>query len=214
MFEERRSRLMETLGEGALVIGAARELTRNGDVDHEFRQDSSFYYLTGFEEPDAVAVLRPGHDEPFVLFVRPHDPDQAVWVGPRVGVEGAIERFGASAAFPVEQLREQLPKLLEGAETVHFALGGDDPLARLLTELVQRRRRGAQRGPTAIARIADPTPHIDQLRLIKSAAEIAELQRAIDVTGSGIEAAMRATRAGLHEYEVQAVMEAEYMHAI
>lgn len=210
MFQERRERLAEAIGDGALVIGAAREQTRNGDVDYEFRQDSSFYYLTGFEEPDAVAVLRPGHDEPLVMFVRPHDPDQAVWVGPRVGVEGAIERYGASAAFPVEELREQLPKLLDGVETVHFALGGDDRLERLLGEIVTRRRHGAQRGPAAITRMLDPTPHIDRLRLIKNDAEIAQLQRAIDVTGSGIEAAMRATRAGLHEYEVQAVMEAEF----
>ncbi|MEX2228090.1 MAG: aminopeptidase P N-terminal domain-containing protein, partial [Dehalococcoidia bacterium] len=210
MFAERRERLLESIGEGALLITAARERTRNGDVDYEFRQDSSFYYLTGFEEPDAVALLRPGHDEPFVLFVRPHDPDQAVWVGPRVGVEGAVERFGASAAFPIEELRERLPALLGGVETVYFALGSDDPLERMLGEIVQRRRQGAQRGPVAIARVADPTPHIDRLRLLKSDAEVAELQRAIDVTGGGMEAAMRATHAGLHEYEVQAVMEAEF----
>jgi len=210
MFKERRGRLLEALGSGAAVFAAGREQRRNGDVDHEFRQESTFWYLTGFEEPDAVAVLRPGHEEPYVLFVRPHDPEQAVWVGPRVGVDGAVERYGASAAYPVEELAERLPRLLDGVETLHFALGSDERLGRLLGELVTRRRDGAQRGAAPIARVADPTPLVDALRLLKGPEELDALRRAIAVTGAGIEAAMRATQPGLHEYEVQAAMEAEF----
>ena len=103
-FAARRRRLMNQLGKGAAaVLVAGRETLRNGDVDYPFRQDSTFYYLTGFEEPDAVAVLRPGHPEPYVLFVRPADPERAIWVGPRVGVEGARTDYGADLAFPIEE---------------------------------------------------------------------------------------------------------------
>jgi Xaa-Pro aminopeptidase len=210
MFAERRESLMQALGEGAAIFPAARQATRNGDVDYEFRQDSTFYYLTGFEEPDAVAVLRPQAEQRFVLFVLPDDPEQAVWVGERAGVDGAIERCGADAAFPIEELEEQLPKLLDDAETVWFALGSDERLERLLSRLVARRRAGASRGPRPIARVADPTPHVEALRLMKSEEEVAALQQAIDITDRGIEAAMRATRPGIHEYEVQAVLEAEF----
>ena len=89
-FARRRARLLRRLPrDSAAIFGAGREARRNGDVDYPFRQRSGFYYLTGFEEPDAVAVLRPGHEQPFVLFVRPYDPETAVWDGPRLGVEGA-----------------------------------------------------------------------------------------------------------------------------
>src|SRR5690606_25189389 len=126
------------------------------------------------------------------------------------GVEGAIERYGADAAYSIEQLEEQLPELLRDVETVWFALGSDERLERLVSRLVARRRAGYQRGARPIARVADPTPLVDALRVRKSDLEVAEIQRAIDVTAAGMEAAMRTTRPGLHEYEVQAVMEAEF----
>ena len=183
---------------------------RNGDVEHPFRQPSTFHYLTGFEEPDAVAVLRPGHDEPFTLFVRPHDPAMAIWVGPRLGVEGAVEQLGADAAHPIEELERELPQLLAEAGTVYFSLGGDERVERLLSRLVAQRRAASQAGVPPIEAIIDPAPLVDAQRLIKSREEIAALQRAIDITGSGLEAAMRATRPGMHEYEVQAILESEY----
>ena len=210
MFAERRARLMELLGGGAAIFAAGHETLRNGDVEHEYRQPSTFYYLTGFEEPDAVAVLRPGHDEPFALFVRPHDPAAAIWVGQRAGVEGAQEHFGADVAYPIEELEEQLPELLSEVDTIHFSLGGDEEVQALVSEIVASRRGAAVRGGRAIERVCDPFPLVAGMRLVKSEAEIALLQRAIDVTGAGIEAAVRATRPGMHEYEVQAVLEAEY----
>ena len=210
-FARRRARLLRRLPPGsAALFAAGHEATRNGDVDHPFRQRSSFYYLTGFDEPDAVALLRPGHERPYVLFVRPHDPASAVWVGARLGVDGARKQLGADAAFPIEELEPQLPRLLDEAETVAFSLGSDDQLERLLSGLVAARRDEAQRGRPAIRQLIDPAPLVAELRLIKSREEIATLQRAIDITGAGIEAAMRAARPGLHEYEVQAILEGEF----
>ncbi|MGE3857925.1 MAG: aminopeptidase P N-terminal domain-containing protein, partial [Dehalococcoidia bacterium] len=215
-FATRRRRLMSQMGRGsAAVFVSARETTRNGDVDHPFRQDSTFYYLTGFEEPNAVAVLRPGHDEPFVMFARPHDPEQAIWVGPRAGVEGARERYEADAAYPIEELEERLPGLLSTATTLYFPFGAEEhsPVEALLSRYVARRRAAAQRGMAPLDAVRDPLPLVDQMRVIKSRAEVAALQRAIDATGRGLDAAMRATRPGMHEYEVQAILEAEYRRA-
>jgi len=210
-FARRRQRLMRLLQKGdAAVFVASRETLRNGDVDYQFRQDSTFHYLTSFPEPEAVAILRPGAEHPYVLLVRPHDPEMAVWVGPRAGVEGAVERFGADAAYPIEELGTRLRSLLDGASTVWFSLGGDSEAERTLTEIVAERRQMGQRGATSIEAIRDPAPLIDAMRVIKTPSEVKSLQRAIDITGAGLDAAMRATRPGMHEYEVQAVLEQVY----
>ncbi|MCY4456224.1 MAG: aminopeptidase P N-terminal domain-containing protein [Chloroflexi bacterium] len=210
-FARRRSRLMRRLRAGsAAIFAAGHDSLRNGDVEHPFRQPSSFYYLTGFDEPDAVAVLRPGHDEPFVLFVRPHDPAMAVWVGARLGVDGAVDELGADAAYPIEELEQRLPQLLAGAGTVYYSLGSDERVERLFSRVVAQRRAAAQGGARPIEAIMDPAPLVAEQRVIKSRDEVVALQRAIDITGAGLEAAMRATRPGMHEYEVQAILEAEY----
>ena len=210
-YARRRARLLRRLRPGsAALFAAGREALRNGDVEHPFRQTSTFQYLTGFGEPGAVAVLRPGHPQPFALFVRPHDPATAVWVGPRLGVDGAISALGADAAYPIGELDRRLPELLAGLDTVYCSLGADEELDLLLTRLAAGRRAASQGGAPPIAAILDPAPIVAELRLIKSREEIAALQRAIDITGAGLEAAMRAARPGMHEYEVQAVLEAEY----
>ncbi|MCB9492166.1 MAG: aminopeptidase P N-terminal domain-containing protein [Dehalococcoidia bacterium] len=210
-FKQRRDRLMRRLGkDSAAVFVSGHETLRNGDVDYPFRQDSTFFYLTGFEEPASVAVLRPGADKPYTLIVRPHDPQMAVWVGPRAGVDGAVERYGADQAFPIEELEDRLRELLDGVSTLWFSVGGTTRTETLLTALVASRRAMSQRGATPIEAIRDPEPLVDEMRLLKSPSEVRSLQRAIDVTGKGLEVAMRATRPGMHEYEVQAILEQTY----
>ena len=212
-FATRRRRLMSTMGRGsAAVFVGAHEAGRNGDVEYPFRQESIFYYLTGFEEPNAVAVLRPGHAEPFVMFVRPHDPEQAIWVGPRAGVDGARADYGADLAFPIEELEAKLGGLLSSATTLYFPFGEVEhsSVEPLISRHIARRRASAQRGIAALEAVRDPLPLVDAMRVVKSRTEIAALQAAIDATGAGLHAAMRATRPGLHEYEVQAILEAEY----
>ena len=206
-FNSRRRRLMETLSTGAIVLAAGHEAARNNDVDHEYRQPSTFWYLTGFDEPDAVAVLRPGSDTPYTLFVRPYDPTFEIWVGHRAGVRGAVGALGANAAYPVDQLDSKLPELLADYDTVHYALGSDDRVDGIISGLVKRRRGMAQRGAKPIRRIEDPTATIDLMRQIKADEEIALLQHAIDITAHGFAAAMRTAAPGVHEYEVQAALE-------
>ncbi len=210
-FAARRQRLMRSMrapggGRCAAIFAAGHEVLRNGDVHYQFRQTSTFYYLTGFEEPDAVAVLLPGAKEPYTLFVRPRDPSRAIWDGPRAGVDGAITDHGADAAHPIEELSTHLPRLIADAGTVYFSIGSDDPVGEIVTDAVQR-RRGA---PNTVEQIADPFPLVAGMRLRKSAGEVRLLQQAIDVTGAGIAAAIAATRPGMHEYQVKAVLEAEY----
>jgi Xaa-Pro aminopeptidase len=210
-FARRRQRLMRSLGKDtAAVFVSGHESVRNDDVEYPFRQDSTFFYLTGFPEPNAIAILRPGADTPYTLLVRPHDPLMAVWVGPRAGVEGAVERYGTDAAYPIEEAEKRLRELLDGATTVWFSLGDDSPVQRTITSIVADRRQMAQRGATPVEAVRDPQPLVDAMRLIKTPTEIRSLQRAIDVTGAGLEAAMRATRPGMHEYEVQSVLEQVY----
>ena len=206
-FNSRRRRLMASLSNGAIVLAAGHDASRNNDVDHEFRQPSTFWYLTGFDEPDAVAVLRPGSDTPYTLFVRPYDPTFEIWVGYRAGVRGAVGALGANAAYSVDQLDSQLPKLLADCDTIHYALGSDDRVDGIISDLVKRRRGMTQRGAKPIRRIEDPTTTIDLMRQIKTDDEIALLQRAIDITAHGFDAAMRTAAPGVHEFEVQAALE-------
>ena len=214
MFAERRAELMEAMraqaDDTAAIFVSAREVTRNSDVTYEFRQDSTFYYLTGFDEPDSVALLRPGAEAQLVMFVRPHDPEMAIWVGARAGVDGAIADYGADEAYSIEELKQRLPELLAESETLYYPLGVDDEVDTLVSRLVARRRHGAQRGAKALVSLSDPSPLVDEMRLHKSEPEAAALTRAVSLTARGFDLAMRTTQPGMHEYEVQAMMEAEF----
>ncbi len=209
-FASRRNRLAELLGEGTIILAAGHMASRNHDVEYEYRQDSTFWYFTGLDEPDAVAVLSPGADEPYVLFVNPFDPKHEIWIGRRVGVDGAKETLGADEAFSVDELDEKLPELLAETSTVHYSLGSDQRLDRLMTDLVVRRRSSGQRDGSYIDRIADPVSAVGAMRAVKSAGEIETLQRAIDITARGFDRAMRETRPGLREYHVQTALENEF----
>lgn len=214
MFAERRAELMEAMraqaDHTAAIFASAREIIRNSDVYFEFRQDSTFFYLTGFDEPDTVALLRPGAEAPFILFVRPHDPEMAIWVGARAGVDGAIADYGADEAYPIDELNERLPELLAEVQTLYYPLGTDEPIDALVSKYIARRRQGAQRGAPTLEGLRDPSPLVDEMRLHKSEPEAAALNRAVTLTGHGFDLAMRATQPGMHEYEVQALMEAEF----
>ena len=209
-FASRRTRLAESLDDGAIILAAGHLATRNHDVEYEFRQDSTFWYFTGLDEPDAVAVLRPGADEPYVLFVNPFDPKYEIWVGERVGVEGATALFGADEAFAVEELDEKLPELIAETDTVYYALGTDRRLDRLVTDLIVKRRSSGQRDGSYVGRVLDPVPAVGSMRVVKSTKEIETLQRAIDITAQGFDRAIRVTRPGLREYHVQTALENEF----
>src|SRR5689334_13049914 len=125
-YAQRRERLMAKIGKGTAVLRSAPMAVMHNDVEYNFRQDSDFFYLTGFNEPNAVAVLAPHHEEHrFVLFVQPKDPERETWTGYRVGVDAAKERFGADAVYPIAELEEKLPQYLEKADRIYYRLGRD-----------------------------------------------------------------------------------------
>jgi Xaa-Pro aminopeptidase len=205
----RRRQLMRIAGDDAiLILPAAPERIRSRDTHYPYRQDSDLLYLTGFPEPEAVLVLVPGrrHGET-VLFCRERDPDREGWDGPRFGPEGAVEAFGLDDAYPITDLDDILPGLLEGRSRVYYHFGRDAEFDLKLIGWVNRVR--------AMMKMGNKPPHeflelghlLDELRLFKDRDELRLMQRAADITVAAHQAAMRAVRPGMHEYQLQAEVE-------
>ena len=207
-WEHRRRFATEVGGDGIAFLPAATETVRNDDVHHEFRQDSNFVYLTGFEEPEAVAVIAPGHpDGEYVLFVRPRDPEMEAWNGYRAGVEGARERYQADAAYDLAELDEVLTRMMLGRSVLWYRIGDarhDHRVAALLAKARSHRDRYGRAVPEAVR---DPSGVLGEMRLIKSDEELSSLRAACLLTAEGHREAMRFARPGLYEYQVQAAME-------
>ncbi|HWW75255.1 MAG TPA: aminopeptidase P N-terminal domain-containing protein [Pyrinomonadaceae bacterium] len=193
--------------ESVAVIPAAREATRSNDTEYRFRQDSDFYYLTGFNEPDAVAVVAPSREERFTLFVRPRDRERETWTGRRAGIEGARERYGADAAFSVEEFQEKLSELLDGARTLYYRLGGNAEFDQTIVRQLARMRAMGSRKARPPQTITDPGVLLHEMRLVKTDEEIALMQRAADIASEAHREAMRAARPGAKEYEIEALIE-------
>ncbi|HEY5725876.1 MAG TPA: aminopeptidase P N-terminal domain-containing protein, partial [Methylomirabilota bacterium] len=206
-FLERRRRFAEAVGDALAIIPGAREAARNADTDFEFRQDSDFYFLTGFDEPDAVAVFNPAHaKERFVLFVRPRDREQEIWTGRRAGTEGAIATYGADAAYTIDELDARLREYAIDRAGLVYRLGNPHYDGRV-TRLVSEMRGVRARGFTTPARIEDPGPILHELRLRRAPEELARQRRACEISRDAHIEAMRFARPGQHEYEVQAALE-------
>lgn len=206
-FRERRQQVAEALGDGLAIIPGAQEVMRNQNGQYHFRQRSDFFFLTGFDEPDAVAVLNPtSAKERFVLFVRPRDPEMEIWHGRRAGIEGAITTYGSDAAYPIGQLEQKLREYALDCPTIYYALGNaayDPKVIQLLTSL----RPVKSRGQTVPVHLEDPSPLIHDLRLRRAPAELACQRRACEIASEAHIEAMRYARPGMYEYEVQAALE-------
>ena len=189
------------------IIPAAREATRSNDTQYRYRQDSDFFYLTGFEEPESIAVIAPAHDHKYTLFVRPRDPEQEVWIGKRAGVEGAKSDLGADEAFPIADFDAQLLEILDGAEKLYYRLGVRDDLDNKIIGKIASVRTANRKPIHMPPAIVDPATIVHEMRVFKSAAEIDLMQRAADIAAEAHVAAMKATRPGMMEYELEALIE-------
>ncbi len=209
VFAARRRTVMDAYGPGSvLVVAAAGHALRNGDVDHEWRQSSDFWYLTGFDEPETLLVLVPGRaDGEAVAFVRPRDPAQEVWHGRRVGVEGAIARLGVDQAFDLKDFDEQLANLVEGAKQLCWHVGRDPALDQRLIRVTRRHRATPRLHLDGPDFFADLAAVMGELRLIKGPAEIEALRRAAKLTAEAHNEAMRVCQSGMNERQLQAVVE-------
>ena len=211
----RRQRFLDQLGAGAAVIPAATLATHHADCEWPFRQDSDFFYLTGFDEPDAVALLLPHRPEGerFVLFVHPKDPAAEVWTGFRWGTEGAVERYGADIAHPLDQLSALLPGYLEGAEAIAFRVGRHPAVEPLVLSAWGRQLDSYARAGAAALGLVAPTPILHRLRLVKEAHELSRLREACRISAEAHELARSMTQPGMNEAEVQAAIEAHFRAA-
>ena len=210
MFAARRRRLAEKAGADVIIIPAAHEATRSRDTEFPFRQDSDFLYLTGFPEPDAIAVLRPGHEKPYVLFVRPRDREREIWTGFRAGAEGAVEKYGADEAHALSEWPRLLPELLSNQPRVSVRLGQDAAVDKAVIETIDQLRQRGRQGIEAPAELRDPSVALADMRLFKGPEEIPFLQQAADITVAGHIAAMQQTRPDMMEFEIQALLEYEF----
>ena len=208
-YARRRRQLMRIAGDDAiLVLPAAPERIRSRDTHYPYRQDSDFWYLGGFPEPEAVLVMVPGraHGEA-ILFCRERDLEREGWDGPRHGPEGAVEGFGFDDAYPIDDLDEILPGLLEGRSRVYYHFGHDTEFDIKLIGWVNRVRALVRSGAQPPHELLELGHLLDELRLFKSPAELRMMQRAADISVLAHQAAMHAARPGLHEYELQAEIE-------
>jgi Xaa-Pro aminopeptidase len=208
-FADRRRRLAAIVGDtGVAVIPAATEVIRNYDVNHEFRQDSIFQYITGFHEPDAVALLTPGHEEgDYSLFVLPKDPTQEVWTGIRTGADGAKERFGADAAYEIGQLDEVLERLMMGREVIWYTSGSGSMDGKVSAAIERARAHRERFGGVVPSMVKDVSVPIGEMMLFKDHDEVASMRRACDLSVEGHMEAMRFAQPGMWEYQIQAALE-------
>jgi Xaa-Pro aminopeptidase len=214
-FRRRRERAFALLGPDALVLPGGSIQYTSRDTEHRFRPDSEVFYLSGLEEPDVVVVLR-GHaddqekSERFVIFVRPRDAKAELWSGKRLGPDAARELYGADAAYPLSELEERLPGLLDGSRRVYYRMDQHPRTESLVRGAIRHARaRGARTG-TGPRGIIDPGEILDDMRLVKDAAEIQKLRRACEISELGMRAAAESMRAGVGEWELEAALEAAY----
>lgn len=208
-YRQRRQALITQLGPDSIaIIPAASVYPRNGDVEHDYRQDSNFQYLSGFPEPEALLVLIPGREEgEFVLFCRDRNPERELWEGRRAGQEGAVRDYEAHQAFSITQLDELVPDLLNGCARVYYPLGRAQDFDQKLIGWLNAVRAKARQGARPPQEFVDLAPMLHELRLHKSPAELEVMRYAAQVSAQAHVRAMQASRAGLYEYHLEAELD-------
>ncbi len=205
-FRARRKRMMEAIAPGATAIMPSTPVAvRSGDVEFVYRQDSDFYYLTGFAEPESVAVLSPGHpDGEFVMFVRPRDKERETWTGRRAGVEGAIVEYGADKAYVIDELEKILPRYLEKSERVHYPLGLNEKMDERVLKLIRWAHAMRPRTGVGPSSIIDPRDIIHEARVKKEPVELEAMRRAMAISADAHKRAMMKARGGMREWQIEA----------
>lgn len=208
IFRDRRRRFVGALPPGSLALCRAAPVSiRSNDVEFLYRQDSDLYYLTGFPEPETIALLDTGGGEPFTLFVRPRDPERETWTGPRYGIEGARESFGADAAHTVDRFDEVFGKLLDARGHLYFSLGREDAFNQKILEHVRRSQATRARSGAPALVLSPPSEILHEMRLRKGAEELERMRRAAEITAVAHREAVAAARPGAGEHEVEAAID-------
>ena len=209
-FARRRKQLMAHMEPNSIaIVPAAPERPRSRDTEYHYRQDSDFLYLSGFEEPQAVLVLIPGREHgEYVLFVRERNREREIWDGYRAGPEGACKDFEADDAFPIDDIDEILPGLLEGKQRVYYSMGKDREFDKHVMDWVNTIRAKVRSGATPPGEFLDLSHYLNDMRLFKSAAELRVMKEAGEISARAHVRAMKACKPGVMEYQ----LEAEILH--
>lgn len=213
VFARRRADFLARLGEQeAAILAAAPPRPRSRDVEFPYRQDSDFYYLTGFPEPNAVAVFLPGRKRgQFILFCQEYDPQKAIWEGDHAGVQGARKHYGAEEAYSINEIDAVMPKLLAGRRRLHCSLGKDPRFDQKLLAWVGAVKLQARAGVRAPEELIDLDRVLHEMRLIKSPEEVAAIRRAAEISAQAHIRAMQVCRPGLYEYQIEAEIVHQFM---
>lgn len=207
-YRQRRDALMSKIGNGTAIFRSAPMAVMHNDVEYAYRQDSDFFYLTGLNEAEAVAVLAPHHEEhKFILFVQPKDITKEVWSGYVTGVDAAKEKYGADEAYPINELDEKLPQYLINADKIYYRLGRDIPFNETLLTHYQRLLRTYPKRGTGPTAIQDTCTVLHGMRLVKSDSELTLMRKAADIAVEAHNVAREMAKPGVYEYEIQAEME-------
>ncbi len=212
-FARRRKTLMSLMEPNSIaVLSAATEKVRNRDAHYAYRQDSDFYYLSGFPEPEAVLVLVPGREHgEAIMFCREKDRTREIWDGYRAGQEGARREYGVDDAFPINDIDDILPGLLEGRERVYYSLGRDQLFDQQVMNWVNHIRDNVRSGATPPAEFSNLDHLLHDLRLLKSAAEIRVMRQAAEISAQAHCRAMKMSRPGVFEYQLEAEIQHTFM---
>jgi Xaa-Pro aminopeptidase len=208
MFENRRKRVRDAMGSDAVAIFEGASLaTRSRDTEYPFRQDSDFWYLTGFDHPNAIAVLRTDGGPEYTLYVEPSNREMEIWTGHRPGVEGAREVYGADEAYSQSEFLTQLPELIRRTKRIYHVLGRNSAIDCAITNTLEGMRvRSRSEFPPADA-IADPRSIVHEMRLFKEPAELDIMRRASAISREAHEAGAKFAKSGAYEYEIEAAIE-------
>ena len=211
-FAQRRHQLMEQMSSNSIaILPTSPVCNRNNSVDYAYRPNSDFYYLSGFDEPEAVLVLIPGREHgQYILFCRERDPARELWDGLRAGQEGAIRDFYADDAFPISDIDEILPGLLEGRDRVYYSVGKNLVFDQQLMDWVNTIRSKARLGASPPKEFVMLDHLLHDMRLYKSAAEVAQMQHACDISARAHIRAMQAARPSIYEYQLEAELDYEF----
>lgn len=212
-FARRRKQFLRMVGEGNIaIIASASIMQRNSDVEFPFRQNSDFFYLSGFDEPESVIVFVPGREQgEYVLFCREFDETTALWVGASAGLEGAVKDYGVDDAFPIDDIDDILPGLLENKSRLYFPMGAQSEFDQQLMDWSQQVRGRSRAGVSAPAEFISSDHLLHEMRLIKSAFEIKQMKKAAKISVMAHKKAMQVTKPKMFEYQVDAEMKHHFM---
>ena len=219
-YKIRRQKLSEFIKEGVLILPGNISYIRNHDVEFDFRQNSDFWYLTGFNEPNTIMVLTFNPSIEYILFVEPYDVNYHIWLGERTGIEGAIKNFKADKAYPINEINNILPEIIAGFSKIYYRNGTNFNVDSIINKYSNSNLRSVTgtRGNYNLRKndviestnIIDPIPFISQLRLYKSDNEIELIKNAINISKTGFEHILNILKPGINEYEIQTELEYQF----